>query len=76
MSDAPSADVEAGLVIWIGVQAVGFAVAEARSWSMGGGCGCCGCGCGGNIRVSGGGWRSFRVLWIGEAEEIYTTEWI
>jgi len=36
VSDATSAHVEALPVIWVGIQAVGFAVAEARSWGVGG----------------------------------------
>lgn len=44
MGDATSAHVEEGPVIWVDIQAVRFAVTEARSWGVGGGGG-------------GGGWR-------------------
>lgn len=37
IGDAASAHVEAGPVFWVGVQAVRFAVAEARPWGMSGG---------------------------------------
>lgn len=44
MGDTTSTHVEAGRVIWVGVQAVRFAITESGSWGMGGGGG-------------GGGWR-------------------
>lgn len=55
MGDATSAHVEAGPVIWMGIQAVRFSVAEAGSWSVGGSSGgggsgsgaCTGFGCSG-----------------------------
>lgn len=37
VGDATSAHVEAGPVVWVGVQAIRFAIAEARSWGVGGG---------------------------------------
>lgn len=57
MGDATSAHVEGALVIWVGVQAVRFAVAEAGSWGVGGGSGCGGCRGGGASTGFGGGSR-------------------
>lgn len=44
MCDSSSTHVESGPVVWVGIKAVGFAVAKSGSWSV--------CGGGG-----GGGWR-------------------
>lgn len=56
IGDATSTHVEAVSVVRVGVQAIGFAVAEARSWSMGGGGGGGGwTGGGAGTRFGGGG---------------------
>ena len=55
MGDASGAHVEATGVIWVGIQAVGFAVAESRSWGMGGGGGSGGWSGGASTRLGGGG---------------------
>lgn len=52
VGDASSTHVEAGLVGWVGVQAVRFATAEVRSWDAGG--------CGG-----GGGTGGSAIPWLG-----------
>lgn len=60
MGDATSTHIEAGPVIWVGVQAVRFAVAEARPWGMGG------CGGGGGRRGGGAStwfWCGGRGQW-------------
>lgn len=57
MGDATSTHIEAGLVVWVGIEAVRFALAETRSGGMGGGCGG---GCGGGAWLgcgSRGHWR-------------------
>lgn len=66
VSDATSAHVEAGFVVWVGVQAVGLAVAEARSWGVGGGSGGGGWGSGGCTRFRSGGGGQRGQLWMRE----------
>lgn len=39
VGDTTSTHIEAGLVIWIGIHAIRFAIAETRPWGMGGGSG-------------------------------------
>ena len=53
--DAARTRVESCFIVRVGVQAVGFAVAEARSWSVCGGGGGGGWGGGGLTRFGGGG---------------------
>lgn len=74
VSDATSAHVESGLVIWVGVQAVRFAVAEAGSWGMGGGSGGGGWGSGGSTRFRSGGRGQWGQLWMRGGEEIFATQ--
>lgn len=57
VGDATSAHVEAAPVIWVRVEAVRFAVAEAGSWGVGGGSGGGGCRGGGASTRFGGGCR-------------------
>lgn len=69
MSYSTSTHVEAGLVIWVGVQAVGFSVAEAVSWGMSGGSGGGGGGGGAGPGFRGGGRRQWGQFWMGCTEE-------
>ena len=63
VGDASSAHVEAGVVVWFGIQAVRFAITEARSWGMGGGGGGGGWrGDGGSTWFGGGGRRQWGQL--------------
>lgn len=72
VGDAASAHVEAALVIWVGVQAVRFAVAEAGSWGVGGGGGGGDWGrCGSTRFGSGGGgqWGQLNVKKFAEMRQ-------
>lgn len=75
MCDARRAHVKAGFVFCVGVQAVGFSIAEAISWSVGGCCGCGGCGSSGSTGVRSGGRGQWGQLWTGQEEEKYVTKW-
>lgn len=66
VGDASSAHVEAGLVGWVGVQAVRFATAEVRSWDGGGGGGSGGTGGGAVSWLGCGGRKHWRQFWIAE----------
>lgn len=74
MSDATSTHVEAGPVVWVRVQAVRFAITEARSRGVGGGGGGSwsggGSGCGASARFRGGGRRQWGQLYMIEKEEM------
>ena len=59
MGDASSAHVEGGLVVWVGVQTVRFAITESGPWSMGGGGGSGGWFGGASTRFGGGGRRQW-----------------
>lgn len=63
MGDASGAHVEATGVIWVGIQAIRFAVAESRSWGVGGGGGSGGWSGGASTRLGSGGWRQWGQLW-------------
>lgn len=72
VSDASSTHVEGGLVIWVSVQAVRFAAAEARSWGMGGDSGGGFWGSGGGTRFRSGGrgqWGELNIKKFAEMSQ-------
>lgn len=75
MGDATSAHVEAGPVIWVGIEAIRFAIAETASWGMGGGGGGGSWSSGASTRFGSGG-RGQRGQLCMRGREIYVTKWV